>query len=174
MSLYEKFGEFDSADEINEAAAGQLAEGTEEGRQNIKEIALENGLDLMDAEDYIVGDVDELCNPFMAAIGKIELEIKYLGLKETTAEYDYASYILKECEADFELCKAVRKKGKSLAGAIGEVLKMAWKIKEDIHPDILKAAGIPCGRVQSGSPGMAIVAKTMREYYLGGQQDETD
>ena len=128
MSLYEKFGEFDSSEEINEAAAGQLAEGTEE----------------------------------------------YLGLKETTAEYDYASYILKECEADFELCKAVRKKGKSLAGAIGEVLKMAWKIKEDIHPDILKAAGIPCGRVQSGSPGMAIVAKTMREYYLGGHQDEAD
>ena len=96
MSLYEKFGEFDSSEEINEAAAGQLAEGTEEGRQNIKEIALENGLDLMDAEDYILGDVDELCNPFMAAIGKIELEIKYLGLKETTAEYDYASYILKE------------------------------------------------------------------------------
>lgn len=65
--MFEVFGEFDSAEEINKAAAGQLAQGD---TQAIRDIARENGLDLADAEDYIDGEVSELCNPLMAALGK--------------------------------------------------------------------------------------------------------
>ena len=51
--MFEVFGEFDSAEEINKAAAGQLAQGD---TQAIRDIARENGLDLADAEDYIDGE----------------------------------------------------------------------------------------------------------------------
>ena len=96
MKLYEQFGEFDSAEEINEAAAGQLAEGTEEGRQNILAIAKENGIDEEDAKDYIDGIEKELCNPLMAAIGKIEVERQAMDLKEIMA--DWADYVITLCE----------------------------------------------------------------------------
>ena len=48
--MFDTFGEFDSAEEINKAAAGQLAQGD---TQAIKDIARENGLDPADAEDYL-------------------------------------------------------------------------------------------------------------------------
>lgn len=167
MALYEKFGEFDSAEEINRAAAAQLAEKDYEA---LKELAKENGIDEQDVNDYIDGMFPSLCNETMAAEGKINVEKKYLGLTE--ALEDYANWIIQEAMEDKELAKAVRKKGKSLAGALGAVLKKAWEIKENIHEDILKAAGIKGQRVESGSPGMRTTTKLMREYYLGGSENE--
>ena len=55
--LFEKFGEFDSAEELNRAAAAQLAEGDIDA---IYGIAEENGIDREDAEDYIDGAAQEL------------------------------------------------------------------------------------------------------------------
>ena len=46
--MFDKFGEFDSAEEINRAAAAQLKEGDLDA---VKTIAEENGLDPEDAED---------------------------------------------------------------------------------------------------------------------------
>lgn len=166
MALYEKFGEFDSAEEINRAAAAQLAEKDYEA---LKELAKENGIDEQDVNDYIDGMFPSLCNETMAAEAKINAEKKYLGLTE--ALEDYANWIIQEAMEDKELAKAVRKKGKSLAGALGAVLKKAWEIKEDIHEDILKAAGIHA-TVKNGSPGMRTTTKLMREYYLGGSENE--
>ena len=62
--MFDKFGEFDSAEEINEAAAAQLEEGDIEA---VYAIARENGIDREDAEDFIDGAVPELANPLMAA-----------------------------------------------------------------------------------------------------------
>lgn len=67
--LFEKFGEFDSAEELNRAAAAQLAEGDIDA---IYGIAEENGIDREDAEDYIDGAAPELCTPIMAALGKLK------------------------------------------------------------------------------------------------------
>ena len=47
--MFDKFGEFDSYEEINRAAKAQLEEGDLEA---IKTIAEENGLDPEDAEDF--------------------------------------------------------------------------------------------------------------------------
>ena len=69
--LFEKFGEFDSAEELNRAAAAQLAEGDIDA---IYGIAEENGIDREDAEDYIDGAAPELCTPIMAALGKLKVE----------------------------------------------------------------------------------------------------
>ena len=46
--MWDKFGEFDSWEEINKAAEGQKAEGDKEA---LKELAKENGLE-DNAEDY--------------------------------------------------------------------------------------------------------------------------
>lgn len=66
--MFEKFGEFHSAAELNEAAAGFLEEGD---RESIFALAQENGLDREDAEDYIEGMMGELASPSMAAAGRI-------------------------------------------------------------------------------------------------------
>ena len=164
MALYEKYGEFDSYTEINMAAANQKAEGD---MNAIKEIAKENGIDEMDAEDFINGDVSELCSPLMAATGKIKVEKEAMNLKEIMA--DWADDVVKECENE-AFALAVRRKGKSLAGAIGEVLKESWKIKEKIPSEIEKAAGIHAGNasVEMGIPGRATVRKILKQYYLEG------
>lgn len=72
--MFDKFGEFDSAEEINRAAAAQLKEGD---LGAIKTIAEENGLDSEDAEDFCTGAIDSLTTPLLAAIGK--LEISHVG-----------------------------------------------------------------------------------------------
>lgn len=160
--MFDKFGEFDSWEEINRAAAAQKEEGDFEA---LKEIAKENGIDEEDAQDYIDGVVDELCNTSMAAIGKINIEKKALGLTEIMA--DWADYIIKESIEDEKMALAVRKKGKSLAGAIGEVLKQSWKIKAAVPKEVMEAAGIHA-RVEMGIPGYATVTKILRDYYLEG------
>ena len=160
--MFDKFGEFDSYEEINKAAAGQKEEGD---FATLKELAVENGIDEEDAQDYIDGVVDELCNTSMAAIGKINIEKKALGLTEIMA--DWADYIIKESIEDEKMAIAVRKKGKNLAGAIGAVLKQSWKIKAAVPSEIMKAAGVN-GRVEMGIPGYATVTKILRDYYLGG------
>lgn len=164
MALYEKYGEFDSYKEINMAAANQKSEGD---MNAIKEIAKENGIDEMDAEDFINGDVSELCSPLMAAAGKIKVEKEAMNLKEIMA--DWADDVVKECENE-AFALAVRRKGKSLAGAIGAVLKESWKIKEKVPSEIKKAAGIHGGNVsvEMGIPGRATVRKILKQYYLEG------
>ena len=69
--MFDIFGEFNSAEEVNEAAAAQLQEGDTDA---VMTIARENGIDADDAQDYIDGMVDKLCSPLMAAFGKIEVE----------------------------------------------------------------------------------------------------
>lgn len=54
--MFEKFGKFDSYEEINRAAKAQLEEGDLEA---IKTITEENGLDPEDAEDFCTGAMPE-------------------------------------------------------------------------------------------------------------------
>ena len=48
MALFERFGEFDSVEELNMTAEGLKAEGDLE---SLKILAVENGLDAADAEE---------------------------------------------------------------------------------------------------------------------------
>ena len=160
--MFDKFGEFDSWEEINKAAEGQKEEGDFNA---LKTLAKENGIDEEDAQDYIDGIVDELCNSSMAAIGKINIEKQDMGLTEIMS--DWADYIIKESIEDEKMALAVRKKGKSLAGAIGAVLKQSWKIKAAVPEEVMEAAGIRT-RVEMGIPGYATVTRILRDYYLEG------
>ena len=50
--MWDKFGEFDSWEEINRAAKAQLEEGDMDA---VRAIAEENGIDPEDAEDFCTG-----------------------------------------------------------------------------------------------------------------------
>ncbi|RHR51946.1 hypothetical protein DWX10_16135 [Clostridium sp. AF18-27] len=158
--MYEKFGEFDSAAEINRAAAAQRAEGDDEA---ILMIAEENGIDKEDALDYINGDVGELASPLMAAYGKLEVERKVLEPYEIME--DWLQYIRIRCAEDPRMALAVRRKGKSLKGCIAAILEWSMKHQRPVDKEILKAVGITY-RVTLGIPGMGRVKQIITEYYL--------
>lgn len=160
--MFEKFGEFDSWEEMNEAAAAQLAEGDTEA---ILEIARENGIGEEDANDFIDGVVDHLVNPIMAANGKLDVEAA--ELKPGEIMEDWLNYIRIRCLEDNQMALAVRKKGKSLKGCIAEILKWSFKNQKPVDKDVMKAAGVN-GRVTLGIPGMGRAKKIITEYYLGG------
>ncbi|MEY8265120.1 hypothetical protein AALA79_01885 [Lachnospiraceae bacterium 64-25] len=159
--MFDRFGEFDTAKEINEAVAAQLAEGDTEA---IYVIAEENGIDKEDAEDFIDGAVDELVNPLMAAFGKLKIEEE--ELKPYEIMEDWLSYIRVRCEEDERMAAAVRKKGKSLKGCIGTLLVWSFRNQHPIDKDILKAAGVN-NRCTLGIPGMARAKQIITEYYMG-------
>ena len=164
MALFERFGEFDSAEELNAAAAGLKAEGDLE---SLKELAVENGLDAEDAEDYADNVVPELANRSLAAFGKLKVEKK--ELKPCEIMEDWISYIEVCCSEDENMARAVRRKSKSLEGCIAAVLKWSFAHQYPVPDKVKKAAGVKGERVTLGIPGSATVKKIIKEYYLGKQ-----
>lgn len=160
--MFDKFGEFDSAAELNASAEGLLKEGDTD---SIYILAEENGIDKEDAEDYIDGAVPELVNVLMAAYGKLTVEEKELKLYEIMG--DWLQYIRVRCQEDPAMAAAVRRKGKSLKGCIGALLKWSFQNQKDVDKDIIKAAGISAGKVTLGIPGMGRAKQIITEYYLG-------
>ena len=160
--MFDRFGEFDSYEELNKAAAGLKEEGDNE---SLYELAKENGIEKEDVEDYIDGCVPELCNIRMAAFGKLQVERKELQLKGIME--DWLSYINTQIVENDEVAAAVRRKGKSLKGCIGALLKWSFKNQVPVQGDILKAAGVNAGRCTLGIPGMGQAKKIINEYYLG-------
>lgn len=160
--MFEVFGEFDSAEEINMTAEGLKAEGDTE---SLYALAKENGIEKEDVDDFLDGCMDELVNPLMAALGKIEIEKQELKPEHIMA--DWVSYIETKCAKDERIARAVRMKGKSIKGCIAEIFKSANKIRKPVNADILKAAGFSGGRVELGMPGMADVLGIIDKYYLG-------
>ena len=159
--MFEKFGEFDSYEEINRSAAAQLAEGDIEA---IFALAQENGLDKEDVQDYIDGYQTELTTPAMAAMGKLGVESR--DLKITGNLMDQKDLICQMCMEDPELCLAVRKKGKSLSGCLGAILKVSFDKKVRLNEKIVKAAGLR-PPLYLYMPGIGEVKTIIREYYMG-------
>lgn len=162
--MFDKFGEFDSADEINRAAAAQRKEGDNEA---ILAIAEENGIDREDAIDFIDGCVAAFVTPLMAAYGKLDIEAKELQPYEIME--DWLQYIKLRCAEEPEMAVAVRRKGKSLKGCIAALLEWSMKNQRPVDSEILKAVGINY-KVTLGIPGMGRAKKIITEYYLGKEQ----
>lgn len=118
-SMFEKFGEFDTVEELNMAAEGLKKEGD---IKSLHELAKENGIAKEDVEDYVSGELDELADEMSAAIGKLEVE------KEKANEYEkiIADYMITQA-ADTEVARAIRRKGKTVKGALAEMEKQARK-----------------------------------------------
>ena len=164
MALFERFGEFDSVEELNMTAEGLKAEGDLE---SLKILAVENGLDEADAEDYADGIVPELANSLLAALGKLKVENK--ELKPCEIMEDWISYIEVCCSESEDMARAVRLKNKSLEGCIAAILKWSFAHQYPVPDKIKKAAVVNAGKVTLGIPGSATVKKLIREYYLGKQ-----
>lgn len=114
--MYDKFGEFNSAEELNKAAAGFLNEGDTE---SIIALAQENGLDQDDAQDYIDGFISELASPIAAAVGRLAVQRKHLvinnkNVAERMAYHVMLSMLQTMCMNE-EMAAAVMQKGKTVA-----------------------------------------------------------
>lgn len=162
--MFDKFGEMDSFEEINMAAEGFFNEGDME---SIRELAKENGFEDFYAEMYIKGETEQLCDSALtAAIGKLEVESQELKPVEIMA--DWVEYIKGRCMEQEKVAIAVRRKGKSLKGCIGEMLKWSFAHQIPVDKDIIKEAGVNANRVTLGIPGMGQAKKIIKKYYLGG------
>ena len=152
--MFDKFGEFDSAEEINKAAAG--LDETE-----LKKLAEENGLDEDDAMDYCGGLIKELATPMTAALGKLKVEKAELALKGVLE--DWYDIVVAICMND---------KNKSLKVFMSRVLARAFDTKELVSDQIVRITKVKNGKenmrgpVYLGIPNRAEIKKMCRDYYL--------
>lgn len=160
--MFERFGEMNSYQEINELAENLFNEGDME---SLKAMAEENGITADFVEMFCAGDLPALCDPMTAALGKIEVESAELQPKEIME--DWVEYLKSQCMENELMAYSVRKTGKSLKGCIAALLKWSFENQIPIEKEILKAAGVTAGRVTMGIPGMGTAKRIIREYYLG-------
>ena len=160
--MWDRFGELDSYQDINELAQNLFNEGD---LDSLKAMAKENGIGNDFVAMYVTGDIPELCDPLTAALGKIEVEEKELKPKEIME--DWVEYLRGQCMEREDMACAVRKKGKSLKGCIAALLKWSFGNQQAVDTDIIKAAGASAGRVTLGIPGMARTKQIITDYYMG-------
>lgn len=159
-----KFGIFNTVEELNRAAAAQKAEGDEKA---LVALAIENGLEREDAEDYIDGVYEQLCTLPMAAIAKLNQEAKELNLKSQLADWkDFVVQIVTYAESD-DLCRAVFSPEKKLLNVLAAGLKTASQNRVQVDGRIIKAAGLPDSAAQIGMCGKDELTKITMDYYLG-------
>ena len=160
--MFDKFGEMNSAAEINELAENLFNEGD---TASIKTMAKENGIDKEYVDMYLSGDIPVLCDAMTAALGKIDVEVADLKPKEIME--DWVEYLRGQCAENEILAFNIRKKGKSLKGCIAALLMWSFKNQQTIDKDIVKAAGVSAGKVTLGIPGMARAKQIITDYYMG-------
>ena len=160
--MFERFGEFDSAEEINETAVNLRKEGD---MDSIRVLAEENGIDPAISEMFINGTLLYMCDEMSAALGKLDIESKEVKCEEILA--DWVEYIKSQCFDSESIAREVRKKGKSLSGCIAELLKWSFKHQNPIDQEILKAAGVKASRCTLGIPGYETAKKIIIKYYTG-------
>lgn len=147
--MFDMFGEFDSYVEINMCAQGLKEEGDLE---SLRKMAAENGLSDF-VEMYIEGINEELCDPILAAIGKLQVEYEDAKGWEELAK-DIKDYLESNCDQE-DFAMQIRKKGKSLKGVAGEVLTMAKK----------NAKHVALGNISCSYAGPHIIYEIIRNYY---------
>lgn len=166
--LFEKFGEFDSVEELNKAAATLKAEGNEDG---LFILAEENGIDKEDAESYIDDCFDELATPLMATIGKLKVEVE--DLKLSAVLLDWVQELTVECTESEEMARAVRKKGKSLDRFIALLADYGFKNRAVVDKRIVDKCSKEIKNIVGnhefsiGIPDKLTRKKLMQQYYLG-------
>lgn len=136
--MFDKFGEFGSAEELNKAAEGFKNEGD---IKSLYELAEENGISKEDVADYMDGYVDKFASEMMAALGRMEVEKKELEKENDTITKSTVHYILLFMDAmlsDPEMQKAIMEKGKSPR-------KLLEKMKNTAKKHAEGNTGVCCG-----------------------------
>lgn len=166
--MFDKFGEFDSVEEINRSAAAQKAEGDEEA---LVALAVENGLDREDAEDYMDGVTDVMATPLQAALGKLRVESEQLKLEGILVDWKEAVEAI--CSEDEQMQAAVRRKGKCLRDCLASMLRFAFENKVQVSDEVVKATKVTHngkeepmrGPIYLGIPNKNEVKMIIRKYY---------
>ena len=161
MALFEKFGEMNSAEELERAAAGLIAEGDKE---SLLILAQENGFDEEDVEDWL--DFGCEISITEAAVGKLKVEEKELALPTDILIHDWVDYVRKMSLEDVNIAKAVRTKEKNLADCIGKIMRRAFENQWSVPANITEKTKTSA-RVTFGIPSEIATRKIIREYYGG-------
>ncbi len=165
--MFDKFGEFDSAEELNRAAAAQFAGGDE---QAIYDIAEENGIDKEDAEDFMDGIIPELVTVRTAAIGKLKVEAEEYHLKGLLGEW--VDELRALCMEDEEFAKAVRKKNKELAGFVAKIADHGYEYSVEVDKRIVAKTNkvksiVGSHKFSIGIPDKKTRRELAKAHYLG-------
>ena len=176
--MFAKFGEFGSAEEINQKAEELFNAGDLDG---IRALAYENGIPSEYAEAYCEGDLPVLCDALTAAVGKLDMEeeeIVMVGVME-----DWLNYIQAQCMEDEQMAIAVRRKGRNLVDCLGKILLWSLTNQKKVDKSVLASAeklikkqnvnlrqyGMEPRYLQYtsiGIPNMSTARQLIREYYL--------
>ena len=124
--MYDIFGNMDSAEEMNACAAGLLQEGDTE---RIKELAKENGIPELFAQDLIEGRSEELVDYMNAAIGKLDIEAADYKNNQIPAE-PILDYLKSQC-IDERFAVSVRRRTKSVKACMTLIENNCKKIQKD-------------------------------------------
>lgn len=130
--MFGLFGEMD-LEELNKAAEGQKKEGD---LDSLKALALENGLDPEDVEDYVAGDVKQLATLRQAALGRIKVQEEQTKIPRTAAGIIYG--MARAMTTDPEACRAFMKKGSRIDKVWDALEKKARDGKQG-------SVGVACG-----------------------------
>lgn len=150
--MFEKFGEFDSVEELNKAAEKLKQEKKDE---ELVELAKENGLDEEDALDYFEDLAEEFASAPMAAMGRILIEEQNWSKKDIMERMalKVIVMILRGMIAfNEELAAAVVKKGKRMDEIYNKMRDEASKHKTG-------NIGVSCGTDEE-------LREIIRAYYL--------
>lgn len=176
--MFARFGEFGSAEEINQKAEELFNVGDNDG---IRALASENGIPSEYAEAYCEGDLPVLCDALTAAVGKLDMEeeeIVMVGVME-----DWLNYIQAQCMEDEKMAIAVRRKGRNLVDCLGKILLWSLTNQKKVDKSVLASAeklikkqnvnlrqyGMEPRYLQYtsiGIPNMSTARQLIREYYL--------
>lgn len=169
--MFEKFGEFNSAEEIN--AEAEIMKMTGE-TQKVIELAEENGIDEDDAKDYLDDIVPVLCTPLMAALGKLKIEADKCNVSKGILK-DWLNVIEQQCMEDEKFCENVRHKEKALKYCMARLIRFSFENKVPISDEIVNVTKVTHnGKEEAmrkplylGVPSAVEAKKIVREYYLG-------
>lgn len=128
--MFDKFGEFDSVEELNRTAEGLLKEGDTE---SLLQLAEENGLDPEDADDYIHGDSGRLASLSMASCGRIAVDerenINQIKHPMERMAMQTIVTVLKGMLTDDAVAAGIMRKGKRSIEVFREMKRQAEKHK---------------------------------------------
>lgn len=108
--MFEMFGEMETAEEINAVDRSLKEEGE---RENLDKLCAENGIDAELAEMFWDGEIDFVTDQLMAAVGKLDMEVKEAKGQNGYLE-SIANFLKAEAEKDKDLAIAIRKKRKEI------------------------------------------------------------
>lgn len=162
--MWDKYGEMDSAEELNELAKKLLREGKVD---EVYELAKENGIDSDMAELFVAEDIDFICDEMSAAIGKLAVEIEHYQ-KQYVANALEVNEALQSYMARERVKLSVHKYGVDIdIDVTGDELAETIRRKGKVLNDILKDVFTRAGKIHTeGNPASALVVPMVIQAYL--------